>query len=422
MSINIRFRPCITLRKMGYALMITSLFSIIFMQSIYNDTNIFAYVHSINDVYFTTSNGSFNRSAYSKGKITFPEDEGYKGTKNEWWYLTSHFFTKTGENYTYTIAYVIDQSIKNDDNGSMQCYRYVSITEESTKRYFGQFLIGNFTSEEDLLNLTYMNSNGDQDYWREETLFEYTLYTEVSGIYALNVSLSANKYPLINGNEGIIPMGYGGDSYYYSLTNLSLNGTFRHEGIIEEVSGIAWIDRQWGNWEVSGYDGWEWFALQLSDNTEIMLFIFFDPETKERIPGGSIGSIIFNNGSSRYLSDEEFLLQNLDYWTLEYQYIFIKKCFSSGWRLTIPEYNIDLTIIPTSKNQVTWGIWEGSCYLNGTHNNVTIEGIGTVELTHYYYIIDYLRLTVMSIFLLLALLGIFIFTLKTKRRRECATV
>lgn len=346
-----------------------------------------------------------NATTYSKGQLVFPIDEGDKDTKFDWWYITSHFVTESDAKFSYTVVYF----------GQDPDYytRQTAIVDITNKTYYRQCLQGNFTSEKYLLNLTYSNSNGDRDCWYQlskDKLFNYRLFTEIDELYALNVTLSANKLPLINGGLGVIPMGYGGDSYYYSQTNLTINGTFMHEGIIEPIQGIGWIDRQWGNWSRTGYDGWEWFALQLDDNTQIMLYLFFNPKTGEMITPTL--DIMFNDGSYVDLNKTEFDIEYLGYWEASdvpwnWRNLFVKRYYSSGWIITIPKYNINLSVTPIIKNQrVSATGWEGSCYVNGTHNDIIISSISTVELTHRYSKLNYLNIFVACVLSILVSIGV----------------
>lgn len=318
-------------------------------------------------------------NTYSKGRIAFPIDEGDKDTPFDWWYMTSHFTTETGKKFSYTVAYI--------SNGPECCTRQTSVTNNIKKTYFWELMKGSLISKKSLLNLTYLNSKGDKDHWyqKKDELFSYILSTGISKSLKLTVALTANKPPLVH-NNGIIQMGSGGDSFYYSLTNLTLNGIFAHDGITEKVHGIAWIDRQWGSWNNNGYDGWEWFALQLNDNTEIMLYLFYDFLKEKRISHAL--SIMFNDGTSVNLNDPQmFNLTNLDYWEVKNQNFqsISKWYFSNGWRLLIPIYGIDLTVTPIIKNQrIDQGSWEGSCRVIGKHNGIKINSISTVELTHLY--------------------------------------
>jgi predicted secreted hydrolase len=258
---------------------------------------------------------------------------------------------------------------------------------------------GSLISKKDSLNLTYLNSKSDKDYWyqQKDKLFNYLLSTKIGTRLKFNISLTANKPPLVH-NDGIIQMGDGGTSFYYSLTNLTLNGTFACDGITENIHGLAWIDRQWGSWDDKGYDGWEWFALQLNDNTEIMLCVFYDFLKEKRISHAL--SLMFNDGTSVNLNDPKmFSMTNLDYWEVKNQKsmgIFqniSRLYFSNGWRLSIPRYEIDLIIKPIIKSQrIDQGSWEGSCHVVGKHKGIPIDSISTVELTHLHVYPNQIRL------------------------------
>ena len=328
---------------------------------------------------------SFTLSVLSLGKIVFPRDEGDKNTPFDWWYLTCHFTTETKKRFSYTVVYIRD--------GPDSCIRQTSITYESKGTFFSEIMPGDFVSKKNMLNLSYQNKQGDKDSWcqKSKSLFSYNLFTEIHNRFRLNICLTSNKPPMVHGNDGLISMGNGGDSFYYSLTNLSLNGTFTFDGATETIQGVAWIDRQWGFWNTKGYDGWEWFALQLNDNTEIMLYLFYD-FLKDTMFCPTL-SILFNDGVFVNLKGQkEFNLKNLNYLEVKNQGLtgylqnkLAKSYFSNGWRLKIYKYDIDLTILPMVKNQrIVQGSWEGSCSIVGKHAGVRINCVSTVELTHLY--------------------------------------
>jgi hypothetical protein len=96
-------------------------------------------------------------------------------------------------------------------------------------------------------------------------------------------------------------------------------------------------------------------------------------------------SIMFHDGSTYYSEKGDVTLVNLDYFELQET----KRTYSSGWRLTIKRFNIELTITPTVKDQTASYLWEGSCYVTGKHNNTIVDSICTAELTHNYYGTNY---------------------------------
>jgi predicted secreted hydrolase len=319
---------------------------------------------------------------YAKGRIVFPADEGDKDTPFDWWYMTAHFTSDTGRKFGYTVVYI--------SNGPNCCIRQTSIIDNVNHTYFWELMEGALFSKKGSLNLAYSNSHGDTDFWRQkgDCLFDYSLSTEIRNHSKLYISLVSNKPPMVH-NDGLILMGHGGVSFYYSLTNLALDGTFVHNGVAENIHGVAWIDRQWGSWDTNGYDGWEWFALQLNDNTEIMLYAFYDFLSGKRI--SHVLTLMLKDGTSINLADPKmFSLTNLDYWKVNQKskgplQNIPRSYFSNGWRLSIPAYKIDLTIKPIMKDQrIDNGSWEGSCRVIGKHEGLPIDSLSTVELTHLY--------------------------------------
>ena len=51
---------------------------------------------------------------------------------------------------------------------------------------------------------------------------------------------------------------------------MAVSGTVEDHGERIPVTGLAWFDKQWGNFLVMG-GGWDWFCLQLDDGSDVML-------------------------------------------------------------------------------------------------------------------------------------------------------
>ena len=62
-------------------------------------------------------------------------------------------------------------------------------------------------------------------------------------------------------------------SYYYSLPRLRATGTIQSNNETHSVEGSAWIDREWSSSALAPDQvGWDWFALQMDDGRDIMLY------------------------------------------------------------------------------------------------------------------------------------------------------
>src|SRR3954465_13835748 len=53
-------------------------------------------------------------------------------------------------------------------------------------------------------------------------------------------------------------------------------GTLDLDGEQLNVDGIAWFDHQWGDFVSVGGGGWDWFAINLDDGTDLTVSVVRD--------------------------------------------------------------------------------------------------------------------------------------------------
>jgi predicted secreted hydrolase len=147
------------------------------------------------------------------------------------------------------------------------------------------------------------------------------------------------------------------------------------------VSGASWLDREWSTSALEdGQSGWDWFALQLDDSSEVMVY-------QLRMLDGSpdalsSGSYIDADGSKQALENEHFALEVLDWWTSPAT----GTRYPSGWRLRVPSEELDLRIDPVLRDQeldLSVLYWEGAVRVLGSRAGAPLSGRGYVELTGY---------------------------------------
>lgn len=205
------------------------------------------------------------------------------------------------------------------------------------------------------------------------------------GPIALDLTTQQSKPPTLEGDQGLSAKSAdaGNASYYYSLTHLDTSGTIIVNGTSYTVSGVAWQDHEFST-SVLSKDavGWDWFALQLDNNREIMLYMI---RTKD---GGIVpvshGSIINADGSKIGLELKDYSVQVLDHWTSPHT----EAVYPSHWKVTIqaPDGPIVLDVTPLMADQeltITTSYWEGASKISGTDNGKPVQGYGYVELTGY---------------------------------------
>ena len=95
------------------------------------------------------------------------------------------------------------------------------------------------------------------------------------GDLRIDLTLAAAKPAVLHGERGLSRKSAepGNASYYYSLTRMPAAGEVRVDGPRVPGRGPAWMDREWST-SALGPDlvGWDWFALQLDDGRELMLY------------------------------------------------------------------------------------------------------------------------------------------------------
>jgi predicted secreted hydrolase len=121
--------------------------------------------------------------------------------------------------------------------------------------------------------------------------------------FGLSLALAAVKKPVLHDGDGFVDFGPAGSSYYYSRTRMSATGTLELDGERLAVDGIAWFDHQWGDFVSVGAGGWDWFALNLDDGTDITLSIVRDENASAIL---QYGTLVSPTGAATRLDQEDF--------------------------------------------------------------------------------------------------------------------
>lgn len=205
--------------------------------------------------------------------------------------------------------------------------------------------------------------------------------------FGLALDLEPLKPPVAHGRDGVSrkSAGVGRASHYYSLTRLAARGTVRVDGREHAVEGEAWMDHEFGSSQMApGLVGWDWFAVQLDDGRELMLYVLRredgSPEPE------SAGTLVAGDGAGRSLPLGAFAIEPRGTWTSPHS----GATYPAGWTLRVPGEGIELRLEPVLADQElrTGGIagvtyWEGAVRVEGTAGGRPARGRGYVELTGY---------------------------------------
>ncbi len=301
--------------------------------------------------------------------------------KSEWWYYTGHLATASGRSYGFELTFFRALLPDGEDLDAS----HFALTDVTGGRFlYDEKLHRPFPgiAGADARDLrVYLES------WEVRREKEnHILAANMPGA-AIALALSPRKPAALNGRDGISRKGPRPDEYshYVTIPLLAARGTLRIGGREEEVEGTAWFDHEWGPGGLpEKLAGWDWFAIQLSDGTELMLYRLRQTDGSDS-PFSS-GTFFASDGTARPLGGSDFRVEAAGRWVSPAT----GAVYPSGWKLRVPSLALELSVAPSVKNQelvtrkstrVTY--WEGACSVAGTRGGRPVEGKSYVELTGY---------------------------------------
>jgi len=201
--------------------------------------------------------------------------------------------------------------------------------------------------------------------------------------FAIELTVREGKPLVLQGDRGLSQKSAaaGNASIYYSLTRLPIGGALVVDGVRYEVEGLGWIDREWST-SALGPDqvGWDWFSLQLDDETEVMWY-------RLRLRDGrsdpwSRGCLVTANGASRRLLPANVDATPIGEWVAPDG----DAAYPARWRLRCTEPAFDLEVTPLLADQELHTLvryWEGAVAVRGSRAGRPVAGRGYLEMTGY---------------------------------------
>jgi predicted secreted hydrolase len=329
----------------------------------------------------------------------FPKDHGsHQGYRTEWWYYTGNLKSAAGNRYGFQLTFFRRRIISLESEKkwpkpasawrTSQIYlAHAAISDLDGKRHFfsqgaGRGVLG--------IAGEFRNNDSVRIFlkkWSAQIGPKAHHLKVISDPFSFDLNLTPVKPIVLHGEEGYSEKGSTPEraSCYYSLTRLETKGLMTLAGKTFSVNGLSWMDHEFSTAPLDpGLVGWDWFSLQLSDNTEIMIYLLRQKDGK--LNPASSGTYIRSNGKTRHLSGHDIEVTVTDSWNSPNS----KAIYPARWRLKIPLLSLDFNIAPNLADQemrtsestgVTY--WEGSVSVRGSKGESQISGQGYVELTGY---------------------------------------
>jgi predicted secreted hydrolase len=329
--------------------------------------------------------------AVSPRQFRFPRDHGpHPSFRSEWWYFTGNVSAAGGERFGLQLTFFRSALSSRSPAGespwrSRQVYMaHFALTDGARGRFHGfeRFSRG----AAGLAGAQAVPFRVWLEDWAVSGAGPAAVppmaLTASQGNVAVDLRLEASKPPVLQGDGGLSRKGEGegNASYYYSVTRMRAVGRVRVGGHQYDVSGTVWMDREWSTSVLEKEQvGWDWFALQLDDTTEVMVYHLRrrngtpDPHSR--------GVVVDAQGRKVDLKPSQFQLE-----VLEHHRAPSGVRYPSQWRVRVPGLAIDVVVTPLVADQeldVSFRYWEGAVQVEGRRGARRVGGVGYVELTGY---------------------------------------
>jgi len=323
--------------------------------------------------------------------LVFPADRGsHPDYQTEWWYYTGNLQTANALHYGYQLTFFRrallppqEQSPRESKWAASQVYMaHFAISNVPDRRFraFERVSRG---------SVGLAGAAGEPYHvWLENWSVEEVesgvvhLHAEQDDLF-LDLTLTDRKGVVLEGDRGYSQKGAepGNASYYYSQTRLETVGTLQVGGRKDEVTGLSWMDHEFSTSSLApGQVGWDWFALQMDDGSELMVYQIRRKDGSA--DPSSSGTLVAPDGTARHLTRDDFRIGLTNQWRSPHS----GANYPARWTVEVPVASLTLRIEPYLADQelnLSYSYWEGAVHFTGEHAGLAVSGDGYVELTGY---------------------------------------
>ena len=322
--------------------------------------------------------------------MQFPKDHGsHPGFRIEWWYLTANLQSDDGTNYG--IQWTLFRSalqppsatpLERTSNWSaQQLWMGHAAVTTPTAHYVSE------TRARGVLGLAGVQSTPFKAWindWQltarspEEKTINHLGVSASGERFSYQLDLTATGPLIFHGDKGYsVKSATGQASHYYSQPHYQVSGQLNLPDGPINVSGSAWLDREWSSQPLAGdQSGWDWVSVNLDDGSKLMGFRLRGGG------GGDSGGDVYTSATWISPTGETIAYPNGKLKMAEISRSKVAgKSLPTSWRVQLADQNIDLEIEALNKNawmSTSFPYWEGPVVLRGSHS-----GRGYLEMTGY---------------------------------------
>jgi len=323
-------------------------------------------------------------------RLAFPRDHAaHPDYRSEWWYFTGNLESPDGRRFGFQFTiFRFALGGATVERASRWATRQVwmghlAVTDVAGRRFFRteRFARGGPMELAGSIAEPFRTWIGD---WRMASPDTHFLPLDLSAEaddFGLALRLLPGRGPVLQGDEGFSRKGPGpgNASYYYSYPRLPVSGELTIAGEAVPVTGDAWLDREWGT-SALGPDvrGWDWFALQLDDGSELMYYrLRRDDGSTDRLSAGTLTA-----PTPQVVDATDVALTPGRIWTSPAT----GARYPVSWEIAIPSEDLHLgveAVFDAQEMDLSVDYWEGAIRVSGTRGGAPVAGRGYLEMTGY---------------------------------------
>lgn len=308
--------------------------------------------------------------------LDFPKDHGaHPDYRIEWWYVTANLKGADGRDYGLQWTLFRSALAPGEAQGWSSPQIWMGhaglttpdahfVAERLARGGVGQAGVATapFTAWIDDWHMTSPDAGID------------TLSLHATGAtFGYDVSLRAEGPLVLQGDAGYsVKSPEGQASYYYSQPFYKVTGKLQLPDGSVEVTGHAWLDREWSSQPLSAdQTGWDWVSLHFDDDTRLMGFAL-------RSSKGTTfhsGTIIAADGKATPLRPDQIALSPVRTAQVAGRQLPV------SWQVRVPDHAISVQIealFDGAWMATSLPYWEGPVFISGSHS-----GTGYLEMTGY---------------------------------------
>jgi predicted secreted hydrolase len=328
-------------------------------------------------------------------ELTFPRDHyAHREYRTEWWYFSGKLEANDGARYGFELVFFVRRTDNDKTIG-------IPISYYSNPAHLAHFAITDLQREK--FDVTqkrtpdHWTKDGDAGalecsffLWNQDWVVSQVNDTFVvhasTGDYKLDLMLEPKKPFVLHGENGYFVKAEGPEfprgTYYIAYTRLGGQGELTVDGEPVKVEATAWMDHEFGSRQLAPDQlGWDWFALQFHDGSELMLYLLKQEDGSHGAL--SKGAWIDPKGHVTPIKAEDIDSVPVRRWTSPHtgaEYVL-------DWEIAVPTLDLKLSVnsllddqeIDSSKSTMIV-YWEGMIKSQGTKGGVPVQADGFMEL------------------------------------------